>query len=129
MKKVFGCGGLIVLLIFAIMVGAALNSNSSQKSPHNAFDPSKGVAREREGEKLSQAKYAQLQPGMTYDECVQLLGMQGNETASSTIPGFGTTSATTSQVYIWKDDSFMGGTITGTFSNGKLLSKAQFGLK
>ncbi len=67
-------------------------------------------------------QYNSIETGMSYDEVVSLLGGEGSLLSDSEI------SDNTSQVYQWNGTS-LGANATVTFSNGKVMSKAQFGLE
>lgn len=71
-------------------------------------------------ESLTLEKYNQLKDGMKYDEVVAILG-EGDEQSVTEILGSKTTS------YQWKGENYS--SVTASFSNGKLNSKSQYGLK
>lgn len=71
-------------------------------------------------ESLTLEKYNQLKNGMNYEEVTAILG-DGEEQSMTEIFGSRVTS------YQWKGEGFS--SVTGTFQNGKMTSKAQFGLK
>ena len=71
-------------------------------------------------ESLSLEKYNQLKDGMKYEEVAAILG-EGEEQSVTEILGSRVTS------YQWKGEGYS--SITGTFQNGKMTSKSQFGLK
>jgi hypothetical protein len=71
---------------------------------------------------LTLAKYEQITNGMTYARVVEIVGAEGTELADSTTGGGRTT-----KFYAWNGDGGFA-TMTATFSDGKLVSKAQLGL-
>lgn len=71
---------------------------------------------------ISLAQYNSIETGMSYDDVVNLLGGEGSLLSDTDISG------STSQVYQWNGAS-LGANATITFSNGKVMSKAQFGLE
>lgn len=71
--------------------------------------------------KPSMANYQRVQNGMTYKDVISIIGEPSQELSRSAI---GENEAV---VYMWKADSF-GGNMNATFSNGRLVSKAQFNL-
>ena len=58
---------------------------------------------------------------MTYDRAVEVIGVPGSEQSRSEIAGI------TTVMYSWMNAD--GGNMNAMFQNGKLISKAQFGLK
>lgn len=60
--------------------------------------------------------------GMTYDECVKIIGSKGEPMAETNILDV------TSKAYIWYGDSVSGSNATMYFMDDKLYSKAQIGL-
>lgn len=69
---------------------------------------------------MSKATYASVREGMTYDQVIAIVGPPAQELSSNEIGGFRTV------MYQW-DAGFMANA-NMTFQNGKLISKAQFGL-
>lgn len=67
-------------------------------------------------------QYNSIETGMSYDEVVSLLGGEGSLLSDSEISGY------TAQVYQWNGTS-LGANATVTFSDGKVMSKSQFGLE
>jgi hypothetical protein len=68
------------------------------------------------------ANYNRVKTGMKYNEVVAILGKEGIEQSSNEIGGV------TTVMYQWEGESF-GANMNAMFQNGKLISKAQFGLK
>jgi len=67
------------------------------------------------------AAYKRLRTGMTYSEVVRILGRDDTDISSNDIGGFHTV------MYQWQSDGI--GNMNAMFQNGKLIQKAQFGLK
>lgn len=65
--------------------------------------------------------YDALKYGMTLDQVEQILGFRGNEKAASYIAGYET------KMVMWQNPD--GGNVTVEFQNGRLLMKAQYGLR
>lgn len=133
-KKVLGCGVLAVgaFLIIGLMVGGlvvSLDRTPRPETAHNQFKVADVERPEPPKQNVTRAAYEALAVGMTHEQCVEIIGTEGEESASTTLPGFGSTSETTSQIYLWRAEGFMAGNITAAFTNGKLTSKAQIGLK
>lgn len=69
---------------------------------------------------ITMAQYNRIQMGMTYRECVAVFGKEGEEMSRTEIAG------QTNAIYAWKNT--FGSNVTISFGNGKVISKAQFGL-
>ncbi|WP_353533427.1 DUF3862 domain-containing protein [Merdimmobilis hominis] len=68
-------------------------------------------------------EYNQIKPGQTYSEVVNIIGSNGVSMSETEYMGY------TAQVYTWDGNGSTGSNATIMFSNGKVLSKAQIGLK
>jgi hypothetical protein len=68
---------------------------------------------------LALSNYYRLQTGMSYEQACDILSKSGTEISRSEMAGYVTV------MYSWKGD----GVANAMFQNGKLISKAQFGLK
>lgn len=68
------------------------------------------------------AGYQQLSTGMAYGKAVAILGANGEEISRSNLAGYETV------MYQWKGGT-LGANMNAMFQNGRLISKAQFGLK
>lgn len=74
------------------------------------------------GPEATKAKYKKAKNGMTVKQVEKIFGGEGELTSDTDIAGY------TSQIYTWYGDS-LGSNCTITFSNGEVVSKAQYGLK
>ena len=92
-----------------------LNSENSWKSDNDSESNSDS------GSKLTMEKYSRIKDGMTYQEVVAILGSEGNALYDSSAAGV------KSATYQWTGDNFE--MIILTFTNGKLNSRTQVGLK
>lgn len=72
--------------------------------------------------KVTLDQYNQIQTGMTYEEVKNILGGEGQLSSETEIAGMN------SQIYQWNGNS-LGANCMITFSDGKVYSKAQFGLE
>ena len=86
-------------------------SSSMSSSPPASASGSSG---------LTYANYLRLRDGMSYSEAVEILGSAGEEVSRSEIAGY------TTVMYQWK--RWTGANMNAMFQNGKLVTKAQFGL-
>ena len=71
---------------------------------------------------ITMEQYNSIETGMTYDEVVEILGGEGTLLSDTEISGM------TSQVYMWSGTS-LGANANITFSDGKVMAKAQVGLE
>lgn len=71
---------------------------------------------------VTMANYNKLRDGITYAQAVAILGKEGTEISSNNIAGIKTV------MYEWKGDGW-GTNMNAMFQDGKLISKAQFGLE
>ena len=75
----------------------------------------------------SEEEYNKITNGMTYEECVSIIGFEGEEMSTVHQDGIpGVMEAMTVQIYMWQNSG--GSNMNATFTNGKLDMKAQFGL-
>ena len=72
--------------------------------------------------KITLEQYDSIENGMSYEDVVSLIGGEGSLLSDSEIAG------STSQIYMWEGSS-LGSNANVTFSDGKVISKAQFGLE
>ncbi|MEK5445670.1 hypothetical protein [Paenibacillus sp. FSL R7-0331] len=101
---------------------AALQAEGSaapQPSPANSPSAGNGPAGQGDGVIITFAQYQQLNIGMTYDEVKAIIGGDGQALSES--EGM--------IVYTYTGAADTGGNAVLTFSDGKLLNKAQSGLK
>jgi hypothetical protein len=84
-----------------------------------------GVARANAASdcEVSLAQYKRLQNGMNYSAVVSLLGCEGEEFASTGEGKFQTDG------YAWDGKGSLGANVMVMFQGGKLMMRAQFGLK
>jgi hypothetical protein len=79
--------------------------------PNSRLDPPATVTR---------AKYERIQDGMFYEQVVGIIGQEGQELSRSSVAGYSTV------MYSWKNSN--GSNMNAMFQNGRLVTKAQFGL-
>lgn len=71
---------------------------------------------------VTQAEFDQLQEGMSYEQCVKIIGEKGKVVSSTTVPDFGTGDGPTKMVMIsWENSD--GGSAMCQFDNGILKMK------
>jgi hypothetical protein len=84
--------------------------------------PASTPVEEKATKQLTMADYEAIPDEATLAEARTLLGSDGKEMSSSEVAGIKTA------IYIWENTPPTSN-ITLTFQNGKMVSKAQFGLK
>jgi hypothetical protein len=101
---------------------ASSMSNSNSRSNSNASSSSTPASTPASTAGVTMANYNRLKTGMTYPQVVQILGKEGTELSRNDMAGYETI------MYQWEGDSFASN-MNAMFQNGKLMQKAQFGLK
>lgn len=69
------------------------------------------------------AQFSRLQNGMTYQQVISITGCEGNLLSSSEMAGFKT------EILAWSGAGGWGANMNAMFQNGRMVSKAQLGLK
>lgn len=108
-------GGVVALAFLGTIV-IGMRSCSSAVSNASSVTGSKGSA--------TLAKFGQVQAGMTYAEVVKIIGGEGAEMSRVEMPGMGEM-----VVYAWDGEGALGANMNATFQGGRLVSKAQAGLR
>lgn len=104
---------------------ANLNSapgSSSRPSTTSGGGTAANTASPAPGAGVTMANYNMIKTGMTYSQVVQILGKEGTELTSNEVGGYKTV------MYKWEGDGW-GSNMNVMFQNGKVIQKAQFGLK
>lgn len=124
MALVFNSLGIVFGIVFCCLIISIFPSVEPSTPDSTSSPPSSTRTLE---------KYNRIQIGMSYDEVVAIVGSPTAELADSeiqgisnkhvSIPGIRTT------VYMWQVDDSLGANFNITFQNGKVVVKAQFGLK
>lgn len=119
-KLVKGLG----LLAAAFIVTAAACGGSDKPAAPAGDGAAAPAATDKPAEPagVTLAQFEQVANGQTYEEVVAILGFEGTVSSESEIAGIKTA------MYTWKGDGF-GANMNAMFQDGKLISKAQFGLK
>ncbi|HDR7436686.1 TPA: DUF3862 domain-containing protein [Bacillus anthracis] len=73
--------------------------------------------------RIIKAKLEQIQNGMSYDDIVTIIGGDGELCSEATAGGYKTS------LYTWEGQRWNGSNAKVTFKNGKIMTKAQFGIK
>jgi len=129
--------GSVLLLVIGVIVAATISGGpaTTRKQPaaesteERAIVPSRAAEPEpasttapaRPSSGLTYENYLRLKEGMTYAEVVEILGTTGEELSRSDIAGY------TTVMYSWQ--KWTGANMNAMFQNGRLVTKAQFGLR
>ena len=117
-QRGMGFAGIVLAIIGAVgIIYTSLKIAEIVRDPFNASLPQSPLA---PGPVVTRAKYERIQDGMTYDQVRAIIGQEGEELSRSDIAGY------TTVMYSWKNSN--GSNMNAMFQNGKLVSKAQFGL-
>lgn len=119
----------VVVTLLAVVVGAgvlmivALGALIASRDPSSPT-PSTAAALTAPAKPrgVTMAQYEQLTTGMPYDAAVRILGGSGTELSRSELAGV------TTVMYAW-DGTTIGANMNAMFQDGKLVQKAQFGLR
>ena len=77
---------------------------------------------------LTLSNYYQLQSNMTYEEVIAIVGPPSREVSRNFMEGVqGVMSSVETVMYVWEET--WGANMNAIFQNGRLRSKAQFGLR
>ena len=106
--------GFIAFLIFL----AVLMPKSGKVAPAGSA-VSEASAAEASG--VTMANFQRLETGMSYSDAVSILGGSGTEMSRSDLAGY------TTVMYSWQGSGIAN--MNAMFQNGKLVTKAQFGLR
>lgn len=115
MKKILKWIGIIFLVLIVIGALSGNKGGSNPKSGSTQTVPTKETG-------ITMEKFTSIKEGMTYEEVVAVLGKEGEVMSSNELAGIKTV------MYKWDGASVMSN-MNATFQNGKMVSKAQLGLK
>jgi len=105
----------------APIIGSMNNNTSTGNNSQNNTELSTPKPEDTTG--VNMENYSKLQTGMSYEEVVSILGSNGEEMSSNDIAGY------KNVMYKWDGDGSFGANMNAMFQNGKLIQKAQYGLK
>lgn len=114
-----GLGGTGVMLAIVGLLGIIYVSQEINRIVKDPFGPS-SMGRS-EPPVVTLAEYEQVREGMTYEQVRDIIGASGQELSRSDIAGY------TTVMYSWSNSN--GSNMNAMFQNGRLVNKAQFGLR
>ena len=112
---------IIIVIIIAVAVSQGTNTNPTEQSSANAESLTNTV-----DTKISLEEFNQIETGMNYEQVVGIIGVEGTVMSETDITGDGQYKTT---IYSWEGEGSIGANANVTFQAGKVVSKAQFGLK
>ncbi|MBS4869348.1 MAG: DUF3862 domain-containing protein [Eubacterium sp.] len=111
-----GCiAGIFIFIIAVVSIVGSIGLNKGIQSRVSGVN--------NDSEYITLAEFNQIEAGMTYDEVCNIIGSKGTESATSSVAGYNTSIVT------WYGNGLAGSNANVTFQNGKVLGKAQVGLK
>lgn len=122
-----GCLVVVGIIVLLIVIGAIAGggekagNNSTASGTETAADTSAADASEAEAPSLSMDGYNRLKNGMTFDQVTAIVGQPSQEMSRNEIAG------TETVMYMWEGS--LGANMNAMFQNGKMIQKAQFGLR
>lgn len=113
----WGCMALLVVGGLFLFLASFLSDVKQTDSPRQQAAAPAAAPRG-----VTMAQYNQLSDGMSYEQAVKILGSKGQEMSRNNLAGI------TTVMYMWEGRS-AGANMNAMFQNGKLVQKAQFGLR
>lgn len=129
-----GLGTALVILGVFLLLGAIGAFGGTQdggeggtQSKAPAVQTDQAVSEEPKNKPtISMEEFEAISSGMTYDEVVEIIGSEGELMSESDI---GAGSAYKTSLYTWRGEGQLGANANVTFQGGKVIAKAQFGLR
>ena len=114
----------ILILIILGAVGSVMNGGNTSKDKTTKTDSDTDLSITQDSEIITLEEFNQIQTGMAYQEVVNIIGSEGvlNSEVSVGDEQYDT------QLYTWYG-SGLGANANISFQGGKVISKAQIGLK
>lgn len=120
-RLLIGCLGLLGALILLFVIAAIVGVKPPLSSQGTSATSTQGSSAPTKAQGITMAKFLAIESGMSYRQVVEILGKSGQEMSRTDMAG------NTLVMYSWKAN-WTGANMTAMFRNGKLISKAQFGL-
>lgn len=115
---------ILILAVLGAIVGASGSENKSNSTASSTTSSTtSGVTTEQKQDRLNLEKFNKIKTGMSYQEVVNIIGEEGTVLSESEIGNIKST------IYSWYGEGSIGANANVTFQNGKVVSKAQVGLK
>lgn len=122
-------GGIVVFLFVLGFIGAlAGGKNASTRPGPNSEKPASGFSMPGKSNLVTFAMFNQITTDMTYQQVMAIIGTPGEEMSHNKLPGVpGVMPDIETVMYQWVNGN--GSNMNAMFQNGKLIQKAQFGLR
>jgi hypothetical protein len=114
-RRIVVLGGALLLILFALVLSTgtySITDASGRAVIPQGFGAPPPV--------VTKAEFDALREGMSYEDAVHIIGASGELQSSSEIVGYRT------MMYSWMNSN--GSNMNAMFQNGRLVTKAQFGL-
>lgn len=115
-----GCGIVAIVLVVLVIIGAIINGSKTNTVVAPGGSSSETAASDA-GPALTMDGYNRVKNGMTFDQVVAIVGKPSQELSRNEMAG------TETVMYQW--DGSIGANMNAMFQDGKLVQKAQFGLR
>ena len=112
---------IIIIIVIAIATSQGTNTNSTEQTSTSSENSTN-----TKNTKITLEEFNQIETGMTYEQVVEIIGIEGTVMSESDITGNGQYKTT---IYSWEGEGTLGANANITFQGGKVISKAQFGLE
>jgi len=118
-------GGIVVAGLLFTSSGCSNSSPPQQSQGATQSTAQEQSQPKKNSPKVSKAEFDQIKSGMTYEQVKEIIGGEGEVVSESGNPGdqFYTV------MYQYQGEGELGANASFMFQGGKLINKAQFGLK
>jgi Beta-lactamase inhibitor (BLIP) len=125
---------LAIIIVAAVASGGGESSDQAEKSEKKettekatttAATPKEEPKKDEKKGVVTKEKFEQIKDGMTYEEVVKIIGAEGELLSETGEKGTQFHTA----IYQFEGDGSFGANANFTFQGGKLVNKAQFGIK
>ena len=114
----------IIVLVIAAIAGGTQGVNTNNVQPTSTEQNNSSTI--EEDTKMTLEEFNKIETGMTYEQVVEIVGVEGTVLSETDITGNEQYKTT---MYSWDGDGSLGANANVTFQGGKVISKAQFGLE
>lgn len=101
---------IILVCVFVVGIGILRNGNDGETSSIKS-------------ELITISEFNRIETGMSYEEVAEIIGSSGQLSSKVDMAGIVT------EIYMWNGYGSIGANANVTFQNGKVIGKAQAGLK
>lgn len=112
---------IIIIVIIAIATSQGVNTDNTQQTSSNP-----NMLDAVHNTKITLEEFNNIETGMTYEQVVEIIGGEGTVLSETDITGNEQYKTT---IYKWDGEGSLGANANVTFQGGKVVAKAQIGLK